>query len=75
MKKMTMGIVVALLFMSAIVFATPAIKKTHTGMTGKDDAKINCAYCHKDARIPKTPDQDLEAVQKHGSCAIEGCHR
>ena len=74
MGKLIGTIILIAFFISAAIGANGQWNKAHLKMKGKDDAKINCVYCHKDAKIPKKKGQDLEALYKTPWCAGKGCH-
>ena len=74
MKKIIITIIFIILFISAVLGANSTMNKAHLKMAGKDGAKINCVYCHKEAKIPKKKGQDLEALCKTPHCAGKGCH-
>ncbi len=67
-------LVIGTLFLGSALFAGVPLNKQHKGMTGKDDAKVNCAYCHTKAGNPKTTGNDLETLKKGSYCAIKDCH-
>ena len=74
MKKAITAIVFITFFISAVLAANGAMNKAHLKMKGKDDAKINCVYCHVKAKIPKKKGQNLDALYKTPYCAGKGCH-
>ncbi len=74
MKKIVFFITFIALLAAGALSANPKIFKPHKGLKGKDEASLNCAYCHSKAAIPKTSGQDLNAAKKGQYCAMNGCH-
>ncbi len=74
MKKRIIAIIFIAFFISAFIGANGLTNKAHLKLKGKDDAKINCVYCHNTAKIPKKKGQDLDALYKTPYCAGKGCH-
>ncbi|MDJ0762501.1 MAG: hypothetical protein QNJ97_05875 [Myxococcota bacterium] len=72
-KRFAISMFIFLLAGSAL-YANPKIFKPHKGLTGKDTVRVNCAYCHTKAGIPKKKAADKTAYLKDPYCAIEGCH-
>ena len=75
MKKLIIGVALVAFFMSQVLYANTTIFEPHKEKKGKDDATVNCAYCHTKAGIEKKDKQDLEKLKKGSYCAIEGCHK
>ena len=73
MKKIFIGIVLTVLLASELLIADGKINQAHLNMTGRNNEKINCAYCHTTAKIPKKKGTDKTAFSKNPSC--EKCHR
>ena len=73
MKKVAFGIVLASMFVATVVFGSVSLNKPHKGLKGKDDAKINCVYCHKTAGNPKDG-KDYDKYKKGPYCKMSGCH-
>lgn len=71
--KVLLMILGAMLF-CATLFANPKIFKIHKGKKGKNEAKINCVYCHSNAEIPKEKSNDIKAFLKGTYCASKDCH-
>ena len=76
MRKTVLGVIAVILFASSVLLANGKINKVHLSKTGKDDAAVNCVYCHKTpgANLPKKKGQDLNALYKTPYCAGHGCH-
>lgn len=76
MKKLAIfAILGTALMVSPMVFGSMDLNKKHADKTGKDGAKVNCAYCHTTAGIKKEKGLDMAALQKGDSCAMAGCHK
>lgn len=78
MKQIATSLVLAVFFISAMVFAMAKgpIKEGHKDKVGLDKAKINCVYCHKTAAIAKKKGQDTKKMVKESKyCAIKDCHQ
>lgn len=74
MKKILLSIVFATMFVTSLISANGKMNKSHLGMKGKDDAKINCVYCHKTAKIAKKKGQDHKQFDSSPFCMGKGCH-
>jgi hypothetical protein len=74
LKKLLIGIAFIAFFASQTLWATPKIFKPHKGLKGKDDASVNCAYCHTKASVEKKKGQDKDTLYKSPYCAIAECH-
>ena len=75
MKKSIFIIVLALTLICTVLFANPAMNKSHKGLLGAEGAKVNCVYCHKKAGIVKEKGKtDIEKAKKGALCAMKDCH-
>jgi hypothetical protein len=74
MKKALITLTFATMFITTLLFANGKMNKNHLNMKGKDDAKINCVYCHKTAKIPKKKGQDHTKHDSDPYCMGKGCH-
>ena len=75
-----LSIFLVLLMISASAFSNVKIAAKHKDLE-KDGKKVNCAYCHTDAKIEKKKGQSADkklngvALSKIKSCAGSACHK
>ncbi len=74
MKKILLTLIFGTMFAATMLSANGKHNKAHLSMKGKDDAKINCVYCHKTAKIAKKKGQDLKQFDSSPYCSGKGCH-
>jgi len=74
MKKILAAFVLVSMFAGSLLMANVAVNKQHKTLKGKDGAKVNCAYCHTKAKIPKKKGNDINALKKGEYCSQKGCH-
>jgi len=72
MKPALIALALAVLFISSLAFSSAQLQKAHKGLD-RDGAKINCAYCHEKAAIPKEG-KDYQKHQGNPGCKGSGCH-
>lgn len=72
--------IITAILISAVAFSNPQIASKHKDLS-KDGKKVNCLYCHTDAKVEKKKDQikgkSLNGVQlsKIKTCAGPACHK
>lgn len=74
MKKLLATLIFVTLFVASVLSANGKINKSHLAMKGKDDAKINCVYCHQTAKISKKKGHYTGQYDNSPFCSGKGCH-
>ncbi len=72
--------IITVILISGIAFSNPQIASKHKDLS-KDGKKVNCLYCHTDAKIEKKKGQLKDKVlngvplSKKKTCAGTACHK
>lgn len=74
MQKVILGIFIAIMAAGGNLAADGKNNKAHLKLTGPNNEKINCVYCHTTLKIPKKKGADLNALYKTPGCAGAKCH-
>ncbi len=74
MRTLFIALGLVVLLAGNALFANPTVFKPHKGKKGKDQARINCVYCHNKAKLPKQKAKDLAKLKKGQYCAGKDCH-
>jgi hypothetical protein len=73
LKKLLFGLAIATMLVATAISANVNVNKKHKDQVGLDGSKVNCAYCHVKAKIPKEG-KDFESHRTGPLCKREGCH-
>ena len=74
MKKTIFPLILAMVFISTVVFADKKLNKDHLNMKTHGGDKVNCILCHKTAGIEKKKGAPYKHLYTTSYCNGSGCH-